>query len=170
MRSFLIAAAAAMAAACTPAPPAKSAAAAGPHVAAADPVAAGRYLVQIGGCNDCHTAGFAESGGNVPESEWLKGGVGFRGPWGVTYPTNLRLSVEQGSEDEWVAAMHQRKTMPPMPWPAINAMSEQDLRAIYAYVKTLEPKGETAPANLPPGQEPKTPYYYFVPITGPAPH
>ena len=32
------------------------------------------------------------------------------------------------------------------------------------------PKGETAPANLPPGQEPKTPYYYFVPITGPAPH
>ncbi|MEJ2396973.1 MAG: cytochrome C, partial [Gammaproteobacteria bacterium] len=27
----------------------------------------GRYLVRIGGCNDCHTAGYAESGGKTPE-------------------------------------------------------------------------------------------------------
>src|SRR4051794_24230031 len=45
------------------------------HVRAASSVAAGRYIVKLGGCNDCHTPGFAASGGNVPESEWLLGDV-----------------------------------------------------------------------------------------------
>lgn len=42
----------------------------------------GKYLVLIGGCNDCHTPGFIESDGKGPaESEWLTGSpVGFRGP------------------------------------------------------------------------------------------
>ncbi len=52
----------------------------------------GRYLVKIAGCNDCHTAGYAASGGKVPESQWLLGDeTGFSGPWGTTYPGNLRL-------------------------------------------------------------------------------
>ena len=44
------------------------------HASAAAPakaddksVARGRYIAQIGGCNDCHTAGYAPSGGKVPE-------------------------------------------------------------------------------------------------------
>ncbi len=59
----------------------------------ADPqVERGRYLIQIAGCNDCHTANYAPSGGKVPEKEWLTGdALGWRGPWGTTYPTNLRL-------------------------------------------------------------------------------
>lgn len=45
----------------------------------------GRYLVKTSGCNDCHTAGYAESGGNVPEKEWLSGNqLGWCGPWGTT--------------------------------------------------------------------------------------
>jgi mono/diheme cytochrome c family protein len=52
----------------------------------------GRYLVQIGGCNDCHTAHYPEKGGKVPEAQWLTGdALGWQGPWGTTYPTNLRL-------------------------------------------------------------------------------
>src|SRR5580765_696241 len=45
----------------------------------------GRYLTIVGGCNDCHTAGYAPSGGQVPETQWLLGDgtVGFRGPWGT---------------------------------------------------------------------------------------
>ena len=54
---------------------------------AKDANARGRYLVQIGGCNDCHTPGYAMSGGKVPEKQWLTGdAVGWNGPWGTTYP------------------------------------------------------------------------------------
>lgn len=141
-----------------------------PVVAATDKIAAGRYLVKIGGCNDCHTAGFAEKGGDVPEENWLMGDApGFNGPWGTTYPANLRLSVQAMDEESWVGAMHTRKALPPMPWPAINAMNEQDLRAIYQYIHSLGPKGAAAPAALPPGQTPAGPYYYFMPVTGKPP-
>ena len=45
-----------------------------PSAAADDPaIKRGRYLVQIGGCNDCHTAGYAETAGNVPTDAWLTG-------------------------------------------------------------------------------------------------
>jgi hypothetical protein len=37
----------------------------------------------VAGCNDCHTAGYMEQGGKVPEAESLAGVlVGFQGPWG----------------------------------------------------------------------------------------
>lgn len=46
----------------------------------------GRYLVRIAGRNDCHTPGYAERGGDVPEAQWLVGdALGWRGPSGTTY-------------------------------------------------------------------------------------
>lgn len=43
-------------------------------------LARGRYLVKLGGCNDCHTPGYAQAGGKMPESDWLTGNpVGLRG-------------------------------------------------------------------------------------------
>src|SRR5579871_6825874 len=69
----------------------------------AQQIESGRYIVEIGGCNDCHTAGYADAGGKAPESDRLKGDVvGYRGPWGTTYPTNLRLSIGKMTEDQWV--------------------------------------------------------------------
>jgi mono/diheme cytochrome c family protein len=169
-RFALVASAIALLCACTPPPPGSRDGSGAPHVAAADKIAAGKYLVEIGGCNDCHTPGFPESGGKTPESEWLIGvPVGYRGPWGTSYAMNLRLSVQDTPEDAWVATMKAREALPPMPWPSLHAMSEQDLRATYAYIKSLPVKGERMPAPLPPTEEPKTPYYWFMPITGPAP-
>src|SRR5688572_14743607 len=47
----------------------------------------GRYLVQVSGCNDCHTRGYAEKAGKIDEKDWLLGDVlGWQGPWGTTYP------------------------------------------------------------------------------------
>ncbi|MGB5580368.1 MAG: hypothetical protein WBM68_07385, partial [Woeseia sp.] len=76
---------------------------AAPRVAAASDIDAGRYIVTIGGCNDCHTPKWDETGGNVAESDWLVGSpIGWRGPWGTTYASNLRLFVQDMNEDAFV--------------------------------------------------------------------
>ena len=56
-------------------------------------IARGRYIAKISGCNDCHTAGYAMSGGKVPEKDWLMGdALGWRGDWGTTYPPTCAFS------------------------------------------------------------------------------
>jgi mono/diheme cytochrome c family protein len=122
----------------------------------------GRYLLQIGGCNDCHTAGYAMSGGKVPDAKWVSGdAVGWQGPWGTTYPVNLRLYMQGLSEDEWVKKAKGMVTRPPMPWFALRDMTREDLRAVYRYIRHLGPAGEPAPAYVPPGQPAKTPVIRF---------
>ncbi len=122
-------------------------------------IARGKYLVEIGGCNDCHTAGYAPSGGAVPESQWLLGDqLGYRGPWGTTYPINLREYIGNMSETEWVKEAKVLKANPPMPWWALNAMTEEDLAALYQYIKSLGVVKNTIPAYLPPSEEPEPPY------------
>lgn len=137
-------------------------AAAGPNADAAT-LARGRYVVTTSGCNDCHTAGYPESGGKVPEAGWLTGNpVGFNGPWGTTYPANLRLTVQSLSEDAWMARA--RSAMrPPMPWFSLRDMTDADLRAVYRYIRSLGASGVAAPAYVPPGGKVATPYIEFVP-------
>lgn len=116
-----------------------------------DPVARGRYLAAIAGCNDCHTSGYAQSGGQIPEAEWLTGDAqGWQGPWGTSYATNLRLSMNARSEDEWVEYATQLTTRPPMPWYSLREMAEADLRALHAFVTRLGSAGQPAPAWAPP--------------------
>jgi mono/diheme cytochrome c family protein len=140
-----------------------------PVVHAASDIDAGRYLVVIGGCNDCHTPGYAQTGGAQPaEADWLMGDtVGFAGPWGVSYPANLRLSFETMTEDDFVEMARAGQGRPPMPWPSLKAMSDSDLRAMYRYVKSLGPKGVQAPAPVGPGVAAETPVINFMPV-GPA--
>jgi mono/diheme cytochrome c family protein len=123
----------------------------------------GRYLVQISGCNDCHTPGYAESAGKLPDADWLVGSpVGFQGPWGTTYPANLRLAIDRMSEDQFLARARS-EMRPPMPWFNLRAMTDSDLRAMYWYIKSLSPKGVPAPSYAAPGQKDDTPYFVFVP-------
>ena len=133
-----------------------------PKLADAKSLDRGRYLVKIAGCNDCHTPGYAETAGKVPEKQWLTGDqLGWRGPWGTTYAVNLRLYMQNLSEDQWVKAAKTVESRPPMPWFTLREMTEQDLRAIYKIIRYLGPAGEPAPAFVPPGQEPKGPYALF---------
>ena len=119
----------------------------------------GKYLLEISGCNDCHTAGYAASGGTTPEAQWLSGDeLGYRGPWGTTYPANLREYFSEISEDEWLTIAKVVKTRPPMPWWVLNIMTDSDLRAIYQYIKYLGVIKKDIPLYVPPGVEPKTPY------------
>ena len=130
--------------------------------AQSEPIERGRYLVKVTGCNDCHTAGYAMSGGKVPESQWLTGdNLGWRGPWGTTYAVNLRLYMKGLSENGWVQTAKTLQTRPPMPWFALHDMTEQDLRALYRYIAALGPAGDPAPAYVPPNKEPQGPYVQF---------
>lgn len=126
-------------------------------------VARGRYVVAISGCNDCHTPGYAESGGTLPEKQWLQGtDVGFLGPWGVSYPSNLRISLKGMTEAQWMVFARAPR-LPPMPWFALRDMADEDLRAVYRYVRWLGESGARAPAPLAPGRPVKTPVIEFVP-------
>lgn len=138
-----------------------------PYVANADAISAGRYLVSIGACNECHTPGYEEAKGNVPTAKLLTGSpVGFEGSWGVSYPVNLRLMLANISVDAWLqfiklggASVH-----PPMPWTSLQRLSEGDQRAVYAYIHSLGPAGKVMPAYVPPGGKVTTSVILFQPI------
>lgn len=122
----------------------------------------GRYVVTIAGCNDCHTPGYAVSGGQVPEQHWLTGDrLGWRGPWGTTYPVNLRHYMQQISEAEWLEVSGSKVSRPPMPWFTLQRMSRQDRRAVYHFIRTLGPAGPPAPDFVPPEREPVGPVVRF---------
>jgi mono/diheme cytochrome c family protein len=122
----------------------------------------GRYLARTAGCNDCHTPGYPQSGGTVPEKDWLTGDhVGWQGGWGTTYAPNLRLSLAKMSEQQWLEFARKTQLRPPMPWFALRDMSDDDLRAIYKFVKHLGPGGQPAPAYVPPGKPVNGPVVKF---------
>ena len=128
-------------------------------------VARGKYLVAIGGCHDCHSPGYLEPGAKLADSSLLVGGaMGFNGPWGTSYPANLRLKLRELPEKEWIKMVRTRNSLPPMPWPSLHHMTDEDLSALYAYVTGLGPAGTQAPAALPPGERPRTPYIVFAPV------
>ncbi len=128
-------------------------------------VARGRYLVTVSGCNDCHTPGGMEKGPAVPEALWLTGlPIGFQGPWGTTYPSNLRLVLGGMTEAQWLQHARQER-LPPMPWFNLKEMTDADLKAIYAFVRSLGPAGVATPAYVAPGGKVTTPYFVFVPRT-----
>ncbi len=131
--------------------------------ASASPVASdiesGRHLVLISHCNNCHTAGYVANAGKVPEERWLAGNpVGWRGKGGTVYASNLRLFMQDLSEDGWVQVARVSQWRAPMPWWSLRDYSDDELRAIYRYVRSLKPLGASAPVSLPAGQMPPRPY------------
>ncbi|GAB3377615.1 cytochrome C [Lysobacter fragariae] len=156
-------------------PPALAASAAAPDPAmsgsgeAADLMAQGEYLVRIGGCNDCHTPGYAQAAGNIPKEQWLAGNpLGWNGPWGTTYATNLRNRVQGMDEAAWLKFSGELHARPPMPDFTLRAMKERDRVAIYRFIRSLGPADGEAPAYLPPGQTPPSPYVQWVLPSPPA--
>ena len=123
----------------------------------------GRYLIKTTGCNDCHTQGYTESAGRVAESRWLTGSsLGWQGPWGTTYAVNLRLLVQNLTPEQWQQRVRQ-PARPPMPWFALRDMTDEDLTAMYHFIRSLGPTGTPAPAYARPGEQVRTPVVRFPP-------
>ena len=122
----------------------------------------------VGGCHDCHTQGYNESAGKIDPAAALTGtAIGWRGPWGTTYPRNLRITAQDKTEDQFVEYAKKFQTRPPMPFYNVHAMDESDVRSLYQYIKSLGAPGVQVPEFVPPGTEPKTPYYPLIPPTMP---
>lgn len=139
--------------------PLSSGLAADPVIAGSQPISQaeidrGRYLVRVGGCNDCHTAGYVATYGGVEEQDWLLGDdTAYRGRWGTTFATNLRLSLLRFNDADWLAHARSLETRAPMPAERLRAMSDADLLAVLRFVQWLGPRGEPTPQPLPPGEE-----------------
>jgi mono/diheme cytochrome c family protein len=85
----------------------------------------------------------------------------FSGPWGVSFAANLTPDNNTGTGiwtfdifkntirngRHWGVA---RPLLPPMPWFNYRQMSDDDLRAVYTYIRTLKPVNNQVPAPLPP--------------------
>lgn len=87
----------------------------------------------------------------------------WSGPWGISYATNLTPDLETGmggwSEAMFIKALRTgthmgegRPILPPMPWQAFGKLTDQDLRAIFAYLQTVPPVTNVVPDPIPPDQ------------------
>lgn len=114
------------------------------------PWARGRYMIITGQCNNCHTAGYSASQGTLPEAQWLLGDTrGRREPEGTVYATNLRHLVSQLTLQQWTLVARNSRARAPMPWWNLRQTSDEDLAAMYHYIRSLQPVGEPAPAFQP---------------------
>ena len=89
----------------------------------------------------------------------------FGGPWGISYAMNLTPDQNTGigiwTEDMFIKAMRTGKHMgtsrtilPPMPWPWYGKMRDEELKAIFAYLKSIPPIKNRVPDPTPPGVAP----------------
>ena len=129
----------------------------------------GKYVSILGGCNDCHTPGYNESGGKIDPAKALIGNaMGYQGPWGTTFPANLRLLASTMSEDDWVKYLDTFTAKPPMPFYNVNAMNETMKRSLHMYLVSLGKPGDPAPSYVPPGGKVAFPYVVEAPPVMPA--
>ena len=154
----------------------------------------GKYLVSVGGCNDCHTPKMLRPNGPEPDmTRELSGNPATEklaavphgiiapdkyltitnnhlgawvGPWGVSFAMNLTPDKETGlgswTPEMFVNALrtgkHQgtgRPILPPMPWNWYKHMTDEDLKAVFAYLQSLPPIKNPVPEPLPPDRIPQ---------------
>ena len=90
----------------------------------------------------------------VQQGPWIVTGTwdltAWSGPWGISYAVNLTPDQDTGigawTEQMFVGALRTGKHMgvsrpilPPMPWPAFRNMTDDDLKAMFAYLRTVPP-------------------------------
>lgn len=151
----------------------------------------GEYLVNYGGCNDCHTPKLLTPNGPQPDPARLLSGhpadaqlppvppgvvgpnpnqwaaltntdlTAWAGPWGTSFAANITPDTATGiggwTADQFIKTMRTgkhlgvgRPILPPMPWFDLAVLNEGDLRAVFAYLKSIKPIKNQAPQPIPP--------------------
>jgi len=89
----------------------------------------------------------------------------WSGPWGISSAANLTPDVNTGlgiwTEEMFVKAMRtgkhygaSRDILPPMPWQNLSKLTDDDLRAVFAYLRSIPPVRNRVPDPVPPGGNP----------------
>lgn len=119
-----------------------------------DSVAYGKYLATIAGCYECHTP-HDDKNALIAEKAF-SGGWQMKGPWGRNFTANLTPApgtyMERATKPEFIGRFKAFASMTAesspavpagrntiMPWLAFAGMTDNDLGAIYDYLKTLKP-------------------------------
>jgi hypothetical protein len=153
-----------------------------------DLIKRGEYLVQITGCNDCHSP--KKQGADGPEiipelmlsgysantplpkadKNFLSSGfaafapdlTAAAGPWGISFAGNLTpdsTGISTWTEEQFKKALTQgkfkgleggRMLLPPMPWINYTKMADEDVKAIFAYLKSIKPVKNIVPNPVAP--------------------
>lgn len=161
-----------------------------PVATQADLVKHGEYIVNIAGCNDCHSPKIMTAKGPEPDPARLLSGhpadeplpaitdkkmiapdqwalfnpslTAAVGPWGTTFAANLtpdETGMANWTEAQFFKAMREgkqkgmdgtRPLLPPMPWPNLAKMTDEDLRSVFVYLQSLKPVKNAVPNPIPP--------------------
>jgi mono/diheme cytochrome c family protein len=110
----------------------------------------------------------APPAGISPAGPWAWAGAAsntaFAGPWGISYAANLTPDQNSGigiwTEQMFLTALRTGKHMgtassrdivPPMPWQWFGKMTDDELKAIFAYLRTIPPVNNHVPDPAAPG-------------------
>ena len=119
-----------------------------------------------------HPAGLVMPPPPAPSGPWIWSGAAtntaFAGPWGVSFTANLTPDKETGlgswTEEMFIKTIrtgkHQgegRNLLPPMPWPVYKNMTDDDLKATWAFLRSLPPINNAVPDPVPPPQSAAAP-------------
>lgn len=104
----------------------------------------GAYLANLALCADCHTPSVR---GEPIAGRDFSGGQKFAGPWGSVTSANITpdaSGIPYYDEKLFLQTMRTgqvgaRSLSPMMPWQGYRNMSDEDLKAIFAYLRTLKP-------------------------------
>lgn len=108
----------------------------------------GRYVAVAGNCASCHTR---------PGGAAYAGGVAFETPVGTIYSSNITSSIEHGigywSAEDLRRALHEGiaakgyRLFPAFPYTSFTRMTDEDVDALYAYLRTVAADEYQPPAN-----------------------
>jgi hypothetical protein len=131
----------------------------------------GKYIVTVSACHDCHSPKVfsPERGMELDTTRLLSGWTLFspgltasQGPWGLSYSANLtphETGIGNWTFEQFETAIRKgkykgleasRPLLPPMPWQMYQNFSDADLRAVFAYLKSLKPIDNLVPQPVNP--------------------
>jgi hypothetical protein len=88
----------------------------------------------------------------------------FVGPWGISFAANISsdaTGIGSWPEENFIRALKQgkfkgieggRTLLPPMPWQNFATAKDEDLKAMFAYLKSTQPVNNVVPAPVPPNE------------------